>query len=107
MGKEKVSIKDSPKMETAFSDAGIDFIREIVRDELHCVKERDTLLELVKKRRHYTKLAGHIKISSERKCGCGEPMLKVNSGVKSGGWACPKEEKEWDYIIYKLSGREQ
>ena len=85
-----------------FSKRGDAAVRKIVREELHLTKTNIIFLDYLKARRRYTRLAGHEKVARERKCMCGSVMHCCKSSIKSGGWYCGKEEKEWDWIFYKL-----
>lgn len=89
-------------MDTEFSEDGKEAIRRIVREEIDGYKEKDVLIKLITQRRRYTKLTGHLKMCGEKKCSCGQTLITSNK--KSGGWLCPKEEQEWDYILFKISG---
>lgn len=81
-------------------------IKEIILEHINYSKELKELLDMLTRRRRYTKLTGHTKVSSERKCECGSHMINVGCGTKSGGWSCPKEENEWKYIFWKLGSKE-
>ena len=63
----------------------------------------EKLVKILKNHRKYIRLRGHCKINGQQKCICGNIM--EHSKYKSSNWLCPKEEKEWDFIIYKLNNK--